>query len=158
MFFSRGKNKIEAGGHTLPNMYKAYIKDIEEGSPYDVPYQVYVNIVTSYIHKLVERLFEGFRINLPYRLGALQVVKKKMYFSSQITKGKGIDWEATNKYGKVIHHLNEHSRGYKYLFYWDRVGSRVKNINSYRFIPTRTLKRTLAKLIKVDKRDYFEAS
>ena len=156
MFFSRGANKVQVG-YTLPKMYESYIKDVEVGSPYDVPYSTYVRITTSYIKKLVERLFEGFKVTLPYRLGYIQIVKKKMYFKSQLTKGKGIDWEATNKYGKVIHHLNEHSGGYKYLYYWDRRGSKVKNINSYRFIPTRTLKRTLASLIKKDKKDYFEA-
>jgi hypothetical protein len=158
MFFGRGLNKIKAGGYTLPDMYKAYTKDIEEDSPYDIPYSVYVTITTSYIKKLIQRVFKGFKVILPYRLGAIQIVKKKMYFKSQLTKGKGIDWAATNKYGKVIHHLNEHSGGYKYLFYWDRTNARLKYINSYRFIPTRTLKRTLAKLIKIDKQDYFEVS
>lgn len=158
MFFSRGKNKIQAGGYTLPNMYKAYMTDIEEKSPYDIPYSVYVKIITSYIQKVTERLFSGLKVTFPYRLGALQIVKKKMNFQNQIAKGRGIDWEATNKYGKIIHHINEHSRGYKYLFYWNRVGANVKFINSYRFVPTRTLKRTLAKLIKVDNKDYFEVS
>lgn len=156
-FFSRGNNKIKVG-YTLPKMYESYIKDIEVGSPYDISYSTYVSITTTYINKIVERLFEGFRVTLPYRLGVIQVVKKKMYFKSQLTKGKGIDWAATNKYGKVIHHLNEHSDGYKYLFNWDRRGSRIKNIHSYKFIPTRTLKRTLASLIKKEKRDYFEAA
>lgn len=157
MFFSRGKNKIQVG-YTLQNMYKSYIKDIELNTPYDIPYSVYVTITTSYIKKLVARIFEGFKVALPYRMGGVQIVKKKMYLHSQLTRGKGIDWEATNKYGKIIHHLNEHSSGYKYLFYWDRTNSRVKNINSYRFIPTRTLKRTLASFIKSHKQDYFEAS
>ncbi len=157
MFWGRGSNKIKVG-YTLPDMYDSYIKDIDTGSPYDIPYNIYVLITTTYIHKLIERLFKGFKILLPYSLGNIQIVKKKMYFGSQITKGRGIDWEATNKYGKVIHHLNEHSGGYKYLFYWNRIGARVKYINSYRFIPTRTLKRTLASLIKTNKQDYFEIS
>jgi len=155
-FFSRGKNKIQVG-YTLPNIYSKYIEDVEKNSPYDISYTTYIRITTAYIHKLLDRLYDGFKILLPYRLGTLQIVKKKMYFKSQLAKGKGIDWSATNKYGKIIHHLNEHSGGYKYLFYWDRRGSKVKNINSYKFIPTRTLKRTLALLIKKYKKDYFEA-
>lgn len=156
MFFSRGRNKIQ-NPYTFKDMYKAYMEDVETGSPYDIPYSLFVEITTEYINETVERLYDGFRVFLPYGLGELQIVKKKMYFKSQLDKKKGIDWAATNKFGKVIHHLNEHTGGFKYLFYWDRKKSRIKNAKCYRFVPTRNLKRTLAKLIKVDKKDYFEA-
>lgn len=157
MFFSRGPNKIK-DPYTLRQMYQHYISDIEEGSPYDISYSVYVKITTSYLKKIIERLYKGFKVKLPYKLGKLQIVKKKMYFKSQINKKLGIDWQATNKYGKVIHHLNEHSSGYKYLYFWDKRGASVHNIGKYRFIPCRDLKRTLAKLIKENKQDYFEVS
>lgn len=156
MFFSRGSNKIQ-NPYTLKDMYAKYKENIDEGSPYDIPYSVYVGITTDFIKAMIQRLYDGLKIKLPFRLGSLQIVKKKMYFSTQINKKLGIDWAATNKYGKLIHHTNEHSDKYKYLYFWDRRGSSVKGIASYRFIPCRTLKRTLAKLIKEDKRDYFEA-
>jgi hypothetical protein len=138
-------------------MYAQYKESIDEGSPYDIPYSVYVSVTTSYIKSMIERLYEGIKVRLPFRLGALQIVKKKMYFKTQINKRLGIDWAATNKYGKLIHHTNEHSDKYKFLYSWDRRTSRIKNIQSYRFIPCRTLKRTLAKLIKEHNKDYFEA-
>lgn len=156
MFFSRGENKIQ-NPYTMGDMYNDYIKNVEPGSPYDISYLDYVDIVISYNKSIINRLYDGFKVSLPYNLGQLQIVKKKMYFKSQLNKRKGIDWAATNKYGKVIHHLNEHTDGYKYLYYWDRKISRVSNCKSYRFVPTRTLKRTLAKLIKTDNKDYFEA-
>lgn len=156
MFFGRGRNKIQ-GCYTMPDMYNFYKENVDEGSPYDIPYSTYVKIVSSYNKKIIQRLYDGFIVTLPYRLGTVQIIKKKMYFASQINKKRGINWGDTNKYGKVIHHLNEHSDGYKYLFYWNKKGGPT-NIKGYRYIPTRTMKRTLAKLIKVHKKDYFEAN
>ena len=157
MFFSRGKNKIQ-NPITMPEMYENYIQGVEVGSPYDIPYTTYVRVVNKTTKKIIERIYDGITVDLPFKLGKLRIVKKKMNFTNQLRKNLGIDWKLTNEYGKTIHHTNDHSGGYKYLFNWYRVGSSVTNITKYRFIPTRTLKRTLARLIKEDKRDYFEAS
>jgi len=156
MFYSRGKNKIQ-DPYTMPDMYKNYLNKIDENSPYKVSYSVYKDIVSMYNKKLIERLLGGYKVTLPYKLGSLQVVKKKMYFKTQKNKRLGIDWANTSKYGKVIHHLNEHSDGFKFLFFWKRKRI-VKNIMTYKLVPTRTLKRTLAKLIKEEHRDYFEVN
>lgn len=157
MFFGRGKNKIQSP-YTLKHMYEVYKENVDEGSPYDISYSDYVKITTGYNKSIIDRLLDGFKIRLPYALGSLQIIKKKMYFQSQVNKRKGINWEATNKHGKVIHHLNEHSNNYKYLVYWDRRGNKVKGINGYKFVPCRNLKRTIAKYIKEYKQDYFEVS
>jgi hypothetical protein len=156
MFFGRGKNKIQ-NPYVLSDMYKDYTEDIIKDSPYDIPYSLYVLITTKYLNKLRDRLYKGFKVWLPYRLGHLQIIKKKMFFQSQLSKNRGINWEATNKYGKVIPHLNEHTGGFKYLYYWDKKKTRINNSKHYRFVPTRELKRTLAYLIKENKQDYFEA-
>jgi len=155
-FFGRTKNKIQ-NPYTMPDMYKDYTVKIEKGTLYDIDYNTYVSIVSMYNKIMIDNLYNGFVMYLPYKLGSFQIVKKKMYFSTQINKKLGIDWVNTVKYGKVIHHLNEHSDGYKFLFHWDKKrNGGIKNINSYRFIPTRTIKRTLAKYVKEFKRDYFE--
>lgn len=156
MYHGRGKNKIQ-DPYTMPDMYADYLTKIDKNGPYHVSYSVYKDIVSLYNKRIAERLLEGYRVTLPYKMGDIQIIKKQMYYKTQRNKRLGIDWVNTVKQGKLIHHLNEHTDGYKYLFFWDRLNkATIKNIRSYRLVPTRTLKRTLASLIKTDKKDYFE--
>ena len=100
-----------------------------------------------------EILINSEDIRLPYRLGTIRVKKSKMKYDDK-NKLK-IDWAASRKLGKRIYHLNDHTGGYKYRFYWTK--GIVKNITAYSFIPTRTNTRTLASILKDKDRqlDYF---
>lgn len=155
MYFSRGPNKIQ-NPYTIQDMYNEYVSGVDKGSPYEITYLVYKEITTCYFKKIVDHLFNGGNFRIPHRLGTLQIIKKRVYASSQVKYASSIDWEQTIKYGKKVIHLNEHSNGYKYLFMWDKAGANRLNISKYRFVPTRQLKRYLAKLIKSGKKDYIE--
>tara|TARA_R110000744_G_scaffold324921_1_gene430745 strand:- start:339 stop:803 length:465 start_codon:yes stop_codon:yes gene_type:complete len=100
-----------------------------------------------------EILIDSSEIRLPYRLGTLRIKKSKMKYDDK-NKLK-IDWAASKKTGKRIYHLNDHTGGYKYRFYWTK--GIVKNITAYSFIPTRTNTRRLASILKDKERelDYF---
>jgi hypothetical protein len=155
MFFGRGKNKIQ-NVLTLKDSYLDYIKDKDECSPYYITELEYRTINEDYILLLNEEILTNASIfKMPYRLGTLQVVK--LQSSNNRNKKYSIDFNLTNKYGKTIYHLNEHSDGYKYMFRWSKIKSVVKNKTKYRFIPTRTNKRALANNIKLGIIDYFEA-
>ena len=155
MFFGRSKNKIR-GQYTLIDSYKDYIKDKEIESPYHISKDIYLNIILDYIKYInYEIIYKASIFKMPYRLGTLQVVKLRS--SNNRYKKYSIDFNLTNKYGKTIYHLNEHSDGYKYMFRWSKIKSVVKNKSKYRFVPTRTNKRNLATNIKSNIIDYFEA-
>ena len=100
-----------------------------------------------------EILINSEEIRMPYRLGTLRVKKSKMKYDDK-NKLK-IDWAASRKLGKRIYHLNDHTGGYKYRFYWTK--GIVKNVTAYSFIPTRTNTTTLAGILKDKNRelDYF---
>ena len=100
-----------------------------------------------------EILINSEEMRLPYRLGTIRIKKSKMKYDDK-NKLK-IDWAASRKLGKRIYHLNDHTGGYKYRFYWTK--GIVKNITAYSFIPTRTNTRTLAGILKDKNRelDYF---
>ena len=100
-----------------------------------------------------EILINSEDVRLPYRLGTIRIKKSKMKYDDK-NKLK-IDWAASRKLGKRIYHLNDHTGGYKYRFYWTK--GIVKNITAYSFIPTRTNTRTLASILKDKDRqlDYF---
>lgn len=155
MYFGRSKNKIQSP-YTLKDSFNDYIKDKDENSPYHIDKKEYRSIIEDYILLLNKEILDNASIfKMPYRLGTLQIVK--LSSSNNRNKKYSIDFNLTNKYGKTIYHLNEHSDGYKYMFRWSKIKSIVKNKTKYRFIPTRTNKRELANNIKLGIIDYFEA-
>ncbi len=155
MFFGRSQNKIKKP-YTINNAYEDYIKDKDEDSPYYITKNEYIEIIEDYTKSIVHEIMDKSSIfKMPYRLGTLQVVK--LQSSNNRNKKYSVDFNLTNKYGKTIYHLNEHSDGYKYMFKWCKLKSVVKNKTKYRFVPSRTNKRQLATNIKTGTTDYFEA-
>jgi hypothetical protein len=151
----RGKNKIQKP-YTIQDSYKSYKTSIGAEYPYSIDYKTYSLILNLYYKEIAKVLLEeGKPFKLMNNLGTLKIVKKKIKFKSDMYSSS-IDWENSRKYKKIIYHINEHSSGYKYLYMWDRRGAYVTNVNKYKFVPTRNLKRKLAFYIKNKIRDYFE--
>ena len=132
--------------------YKYYKENtIEE---LQVPKQEYRKICDEFNKLFIDEiLISSEEMRLPYRLGTIRVKKSKMKYDDK-NKLK-VDWAASKKIGKRIYHLNDHTGGYKYRFYWTK--GIVKNITAYAFIPTRTNTRRLAQILKDKERqlDYF---
>lgn len=155
-FFGRGRNKIQKP-YTLKHTHIFYIEDIGDNPLYEVGYSEYENIISDYIKRIMDYMFEkNGEFDMGFRLGKCSIVKKHKTISDKGTYT--VDWKLTNKLGKQIIHLNEHSGGFRYGFYWNRKKSLVANIKWYKLIFTRTNKRRLAKLIKSGKYDYYEKS
>jgi hypothetical protein len=116
--------------------------------------------------------FDGVEVIFPWRLGTLYLKRRetKVYFDDEgnIDKKKmRVDWGRTLKHWngayptksmdeikaikdkKYFYHLNEHSDGYKYIWYWDKVTSNVKNQTFYNFKPIRKIKRELTDFIRI---------
>ena len=120
----------------------------------DEIYKYYKDICDEFNKLFIDEiLISSEEMRLPYRLGTIRVKKSKMKYDDK-NKLK-IDWAASKKLGKRIYHLNDHTGGYKYRFYWTK--GIVKNITAYSFIPTRTNTRRLASILKDKERelDYF---
>jgi hypothetical protein len=134
------------------DIYKSYKKDtIPE---LQVDYKIFGKICDEFNKEIMDEiLINSSEIKLPIRMGSLRVKKTKMNFTDKNTLR--VDWQASKKFNKRIYHLNEHTGGYKYRFYWSR--GIIKNITAYSFIPTRTNSRRLASILKDNNRelDYF---
>jgi len=134
------------------DVYKYYKSD---GIPeLQVDKQTFRKICDEFNKEFIEEILKNSEeIRFPYRLGTLRIKKSKMKYDDK-NKLK-IDWAQSKKLGKRIYHLNDHTGGYKYRFYWSK--GIVKNITAYSFIPTRTNTRTLASILKDKERqlDYF---
>jgi len=134
------------------DVYKKYKEDVIPELQVDK--QLFRKICDEFNRMVIEEiLLNSEEVRLPYRLGTVRIKKSKMKYDDK-NKLK-IDWAASRKLGKRIYHLNDHTGGYKYRFYWTK--GIIKNITAYSFIPTRTNTRTLASILKDKDRqlDYF---
>jgi hypothetical protein len=152
MFFSRGENKYQ-DPYTFQDMYKEYIKDKKEGTPYYIPYSVFVDLCGNYYKELVQKVLDGDEVDLGFKMGKFSIIKKKVPIYA---KKQSMNWVETNKIKKQVRILNEHSKGFTYRMFWNKRGSIVSNLFTYGFVFTRANKRNLAKIIKSGKTDYYE--
>jgi hypothetical protein len=160
----RGKNKIK-NCYTSRDLYSDYIKDKIPGDPYYISFKEYYSICGDYYKWIVSQMIdESKTIKLPFRLGYIYVGKRKpailsgatLPFDKRPMNSLSIDWKETKKFGKWIHHINDHTGGYKYRFIWSKIECFVLNREFYRLVFTRTNKRYLAKMIKSGEHDYSE--
>lgn len=152
-FFGRGKNKIQSP-YVMKDFYEAYKKEVDEGSPYDIDYSTFRDLVEAFYKEIADYILEGGLYILPYNLGEVSVTGKR---PKKLDKESlPIDWEETIKHGKQIRHLNEHSNYYKFRFRWSKKYRHFKNKTQYRLVFTRDNKRKLAKKIKSGDYNYFD--
>jgi|6_EtaG_2_1085325.scaffolds.fasta_scaffold145116_2 hypothetical protein len=153
------KIKVDCG---RMDMHKAYLK--ENKLEYKVDSSLYSKVLNSFNKKISKKIMtESFEYMLPYRLGNLRIKKYKPSIKVDENgnldyKGLSPNWKATKelwnkdkeakKNKKIVFHINDHSDGYNYKWHFSNYRSNCENRSVYSFIPTRTNKRTLAKLIK----------
>ena len=152
-FFGRGKNKVQSP-YTFQDMYIEYLKDVDENSPYFIPYCKFVEICSHYYKGMMDYVFEGGIFIMPFSLGSISIFKKKP--KKLIAGHLQIDWENSVKCGKRVYHLNDHSNYYKFRFYWSKQNTRLANKGMYSMVFTRENKRRLASEIKSGNTNYFE--
>lgn len=146
---------------TQADAYKYYKKNIDK--KLQVDRKEYILIVNMFFKKFMEKIiYSADELKLPLSMGTLRV--KKLEFDPErelkLLEGRcalnRIDWQETNKIGKIVPYTNDHSNYNSYKFYWSRRGSRIENKGIYSFKPVRQHKRALAKAIKELKKDYFK--
>lgn len=149
------KTADKTKSYTIPSFYNSYLDDIEQDTVYDIPYQLYREIVTEYFQYLRDELIEHSKcVKLPYRMGTVQIVKhKSKYYDKRSLR---IDYQATKQYNKLIFLTNEHSDFYKYRMHYNKTDVLVPNKTKYQLILTRANKRRLATIIKNQITDFEE--
>ena len=134
--------------YTISDIFEEYHK-IDKDMPYVRFKRILGQFNTNLRHLLLEGS-EGFK--MPYRLGYLQIVKYKP--KTYTDKSLSVDYKTSKELNKKIYHLNEHSDGYKYRFYWSKNTNTIPDIYKYQVQLVRKNKRDLAQLI-FNKHDYI---
>ncbi len=132
-------------------LYKFYTEQSPNKDVVDKP--TFSKVSSDFNQIIGQYVLEGKEVKFPSRLGFLRIRKhkNKMEKESLLT-----DWKLTKQVGKIVKHLNDHTNGFFFRFYWDKKISNAIKQSYYKFYPVRDLKRGLAYNIKVNKMDYFE--
>lgn len=132
---------------TLRDMYKFYKKTYDN----PVEYKVFAKVIKACNKELVKQVVrESEIINLPYRLGKLQIGRFDRSYKQPINK-MSIDWKATRDNGFTVYH--DEPNVYKWC--WIKHSSIVKNKTGYKFSVCREAKREVPKAVR-DKIEYFK--
>jgi hypothetical protein len=168
----RGKGRFNSD-YSIPKLYKFYLDDIggkkilksnilHERNLYQEK-NIYTNLIKEYLSMLMGRILDSDTVELPHNLGRLRIRKEPIKYY-KVNKGRinclKIDYEKFNslkKEGKkkLVFHLNEHSEGCEFKFYWERPKFVFMNKAPYKFYAVRKNNRLLAHKIKKEGKDYF---
>jgi hypothetical protein len=116
--------------------------------------EVFINLIKDFFTLYFEKIvIERKRYKLPHHLGTHRIKKRKL--SSYIHPK--IDFNSTKKLGKTVYHLNKHTNGYYFKWYWDKDNIRLKNKSFYIFELTKKNTTSLAKeIIRCAKDPYLK--
>jgi len=141
--------------YTLDDYFNSYKEYTSGNSAYIVSKKQFNALLKDYFSFLSRELIDNAKeIRLPARMGTLSVVKKKpkRYDFTYLR----VDFHSTKECEKTILHLNEHSDGYNFRFYWCKKDILISNKSMYELVMSRANKRKLAHMIKVEHKDYME--
>ena len=154
----------------MKNILSAYKTFREHGGSATVSRKDFCRVSNDFNKHLIGLVFEGHEVKLPERLGVISVKGKKIKtkFDEELGRisNQAIDYGETNKLWakcpeckerkQMVYHLNEHTNGVRYKFFWSRDRVLVENKLFYTMVFTRNNKRTISSLIKGGKEFYIE--
>lgn len=137
------------------DFYNSYIEYVKDNPLYQIDYTTFRAIIDDYFRYLRDEIIEnGKEVKLPCRLGTVRIVKHKP--KQYNNKSLRVDYKASRDHGKLLFHLNEHTDGFKYRYYWNKQNMIITNKTKYQLTMTRANKRRLAVILKNRERDYIE--
>lgn len=137
---------------TLLDAYKDF-KEIAKNEPMllNINKALYKKICLEFNKLLSNSIMNNaFEFKMPSNIGSLRVKKIKG------NKTRRVDWKTTKKHNTKVYHLNFHTDGYYYKWFWHKHKAIFTNKSAYSFTPTRYNKRTLASLLKTNQVEFFE--
>jgi len=138
------------------------IPKIHRKGKYYVSLTLFSKILKDFYKGISEEILKGYYFPLFSRMGNISIRKMKLTFkvddTGELITNAPIDWKSTldlwqededAKNQKIlVRHINTHSNGYIYRWFYDRGLANFRNKTKYAFIPSRENQRNLAKLIK----------
>lgn len=152
----------------MKNIRSSY-KNYREKSDSPVSEKEYCKIVNKFNKFIMANILSGEEIRIPAKMGTISVKGKKTkisYDEQGFVRGLSVDQKATMElWGRcqeckekkqLVYHLNEHTGGVRYKYFWSKDRVLVTNKTFYNMIFTRTNKRLLSQLIQQGREYYIE--
>ena len=161
---TEGKKKADITNKDLYNFYLTQIEPVEAISgtgstlgSYKLSSKEYSDILKDLNDGIINMIIlENFEFKMPFGLGKLSMVQKKVKFrldhkGELNTKNLAVNYKETialwnkdedarlNK--RLIFHTNEHTNGNTMGFWWSKKGASTVGIHAYYFVLSRTNKR-----------------
>jgi len=175
--YKRGNRKILANYKTY-DIYKHY--RTKHGND-AVDRKTFMKVLKDILPQLILlMIYENFEFSIPARLGTLRIKKKlvepKLDENGDLdVRSLSINYKKTKelwtklypdktpeeikeiKDKPLVRELNEHTDGYRFIWYWDRLTCNIPNQSAYSLDMTRTYDRQLSNAAKTIKNlDYYE--
>jgi hypothetical protein len=175
LVYPRGNRKILADYKfkEIYNFYKERYK--EDALPRHIVKEIYKRLFPEIVKLMV---FENLDYRLPARLGSLRIKKKEVgprinQDGKLDTRGLSVNWKKTKQLwqkiypdktaneissieGKpVVREMNEHSNGYRLIWFWDKSTCNVKNQSAYIINITRDNDKILSSAVKTNNLNYY---
>ncbi len=162
----RGKTKIKVD-YGFKELYKFY----KSGAENPIPSEILNKLLREYNNEILRMvIYDGLDYSMYFRLGSIRIKKRdnslRLGEDGEVENKLKVDWPKTHslwtsKYpnksfeelkkirGKpLVYHLNEHTDGYVFRWFWDKVTSNIPNQSAYRFRAVRGIRREAAKAWK----------
>lgn len=145
---------------------------IDRDNAFYVDYSTYCKVIDQFNKSLRDEILNNsFDFRLPCRLGTLGIRKKKLTpwinDEGKLINNLPVDWKATldlweedpeaKKEKKLVRHYNAHTKGYIAHWYYTTAKANYTWKSAYSFLPCRTSKIELSKILKDEDRtiDYY---
>lgn len=137
---------------TLVDAYLDFEKEFkDEKLMADIDKATYRDICIRFNKLISKSIIENsFEFKLPAGLGIIRI--KKIANSNK----RRVDWKSTKEHNVKVFHLNFHTDGFYFKWFWHKKKAIFTNKSAYSFSPTRENKRTLASLLKSNSVEFFE--
>lgn len=138
-----------------------FYKEFKERYPkYNISYKEYVSILKYYNLQIANHVLDtGQKIKLPWGIGELCINKYKRKVYKIDSKGEKvynykIDFQKSKELGKKVYHLNLHTDGYQYHWFWSTTTSKIKYARIWSLTMAREHSRELVRRLKLPTSQY----
>jgi hypothetical protein len=142
----RTEGKVK-GCLSVRDMYKYYKKNYDE----PVDYKLFSQIIKACNKELINKVVkESECVELPYRLGELQIARFERSFKKASNK-MAVDWAKTKELGFKVFHDDDNI----YKWVWKKHAAIARNKSGYKFTAIRYAKRQVKPAVD-NKVQYFK--
>ena len=160
----KGNHRIDVGMRDYYTYYRKKSKfqkftskfNFEKSTRIRVNEAKYCKVLKDFFKECAIKVLKGEKVTLPCNYGYIRVQKnkpKRLIRDNKVILP--INWKESKRLKKRVYHTNDSRDGYIYKITWEKRGYH-RGITWYKYIPSRDINRTLAKLLEDKSVDYLE--